>query len=323
MGNAKLMKLLFYKDNFNADGRRMRAVLDREISNGVDTYRLWRSPGVPDQRYPRAENDTHSLYVEIGEYLVPLYMTDLELIYRSGEQPAITQLYGSDDGRRKYFQGLHKFGQADTAEISKTLQVERETIERLGSEPYHQANFVKEVLNEHMTDFITSKENGGETFPDFIGAAVLNEIALCRELSAKYRAKRRTADAAYKARAEAEWKKHQEETNARAQQQIDQALHVLTHGGELKNERIQLFRENGGYSDYAIVNHLMRRYGVNISLRTQGWVNEKLFSVIVKNGHCDQLRFRSRNGSRCSNKIFECINELLEKVNASSEGAAA
>ena len=72
MGNAKLMKLLLYKDNFNADGRRMRAVLDREISNGVDTYRLWRSPGVPDQRYPRAENDTHSLYVEIGEYLVPL-----------------------------------------------------------------------------------------------------------------------------------------------------------------------------------------------------------------------------------------------------------
>ena len=197
MGNAKLMKLLFYKDNFNADGRRMRAVLDREISNGVDTYRLWRSPGVPDQRYPRAENDTHSLYVEIGEYLVPLYMTDLELIYRSGEQPAITQLYGSDDGRRKYFQGLHKFGQADTAEISKTLQVERETIERLGSEPSHQANFVKEVLNEHMADFIKSKENGGETFPDFIGAAVLNEIALCRELSAKYRAKRRAADAAY------------------------------------------------------------------------------------------------------------------------------
>ena len=322
MGNAKLMKLLFYKDNFNADGRRMRAVLDREISNGVDTYRLWRSPGVPDQRYPRAENDTHSLYVEIGEYLVPLYMTDLELIYRSGEQPAITQLYGSDDGRRKYFQGLHKFGQADTAEISKTLQVERETIERLGSEPYHQANFVKEVLNEHMADFIKSKENGGETFPDFIGAAVLNEIALCRELSAKYRAKKQAERLARQAEAEAERKRKREEANRQADEQIRKAIHVLKHGGVLENEMIRLYRADGGYGSYAIVNHLMRLYGVDVSLRTQGWINEKLVSLKIENGRCHDLRYWTRKGGRCSDKIFGCINALIEKVHAETEAAA-
>lgn len=35
----------------------MRAVFEREISDGTVSYRLWRSDGKPDIQYPRAEND--------------------------------------------------------------------------------------------------------------------------------------------------------------------------------------------------------------------------------------------------------------------------
>ena len=45
MGTAKLMTPLFYDGNYNVEKKRMRAVLEREVSNGAVSYRLWRSDG--------------------------------------------------------------------------------------------------------------------------------------------------------------------------------------------------------------------------------------------------------------------------------------
>lgn len=59
VSNARLMKPLFYDGNFNRDGKKMRAVFEREISDGTVSYRLWRSDGKPDIQYPRAENDNY------------------------------------------------------------------------------------------------------------------------------------------------------------------------------------------------------------------------------------------------------------------------
>lgn len=59
MENSKLMTPLFYDGFFNREGRRMRAILDREIINGSTTYRIWRGAGKPDMEYPRAENDKY------------------------------------------------------------------------------------------------------------------------------------------------------------------------------------------------------------------------------------------------------------------------
>ena len=38
MEHSKLMTPLFYDGNFNREGRRMRAVLEKEISDGTQTY---------------------------------------------------------------------------------------------------------------------------------------------------------------------------------------------------------------------------------------------------------------------------------------------
>ena len=165
------------------------------------------------------------------------------------------------------------------AEIPKALEIEGETIRRLGNDPACQAAYIKKIMDEHISTYLEARENGGETFPDFIGAAALDELALCRELSAKYRAKKQTDRAARQAAAEAEQKRKREETNRRADEQIQKAVHVLKHGGVLENEMIHLYRADGGYGSYAIVNHLMRLYGVEVPLRTQGWINEKLVST--------------------------------------------
>jgi len=62
----------------------MRAVFVREISNGIKTYRLWRGAGKPNVSYPRAENDKYILHVELNGYLVPLRLTDFDLINHCG-----------------------------------------------------------------------------------------------------------------------------------------------------------------------------------------------------------------------------------------------
>ena len=322
MDNTKLMQPLFYNGMFNAGGKRMRAVFEREVSNGTDRFRLWRRSGVPDQDHPRAENDKYLLYVELHGYLAPLGMTECDLIDRCGEPLVTVELYGSKEGRRAHFDALRKSEQSHTVEIPRALKIEGEAIRRLGSDPAHQAGYIKGRMDEHISTYLTAKENGGESFPDFIGAAALDELPLCRELSAKYRAKRQAEHEAWKAKAEAERKRKREETNREAEQQIRQAVHVLKYGGVLENERIRLYREDGGFGSYSIVNHLMRLYGVEVPLRTQGWINEKLIRVVVKDRRCSDLRYWSGKGSRCSDKIFDCVNALIEKVCAET-GAAA
>ena len=63
MKTSELMTPLFYGGNFNREGRRMRAILERSVSNGTQTYRLWRTAGKPDVEYPHAENDKYLLHV--------------------------------------------------------------------------------------------------------------------------------------------------------------------------------------------------------------------------------------------------------------------
>lgn len=322
MSNVKLMKPLFCGINYNAEGKQMKAILVSEVCNGIDTYRLWRGSGAPDRVYPRAENDTHLLYVEIGGYLAPIGITDYDLSNRCGYPLAVAELYGSEDGRRKYYHDLHESQNEDAERIPRALQTEMEMAQRLGRNPVRKADYIKKRLDEHIAVYLAAKENGGERFPDFIGAAALHELDLCKELADRYRSKRRAEAEAWEARVRAAKIKKQEETNLEAQRKIQYAIQVLQHGGKLENDRIRLFREDGNYSEYAMINHLMRQYGVSVPLRTQGWINGRLLCVSVENGRCTGLHYKRTKNSRCSRKFFDCLNELIQKVCAESEVAA-
>ena len=76
MGTAKLMTPLFYDGNYNVEKKRMRAVLEREVSNGAVSYRLWRSDGKPDLACPSAANEADIFYVEVNDQRVPHRITD-------------------------------------------------------------------------------------------------------------------------------------------------------------------------------------------------------------------------------------------------------
>lgn len=312
MENSKLMTPLFYSGNFNRESRKMRAVLEREISDGTTTYRLWRSAGVPDLEYPRADNDKYILHVEVNSYLAPLGMTDFALVDHCGLEPTAEKLYGGKEHRGKWIDGLRESGGADA--VNAALATERAEIERHGADPARQTGYIRKILNDHVSIYLKAKENGGQTFPDFVGALVLNDLAKCVELSAVHRAKRHAEDAARRARIAEEDQAFCEEQNKKAEQAVSSAIQTIRNGGVLENESVKFYRSRCDSSTYSIVNYLMRQYQVDVPLRTQGWINDKLSSVTVRDGACTSLRYlRAKNG-RVSQKFFECMDVLIQAV---------
>lgn len=128
MENSKLMTPLFYDGFFNRESRRMRAILDREIINGSTTYRIWRGAGKPDMEYPRAENDKYILHVEINGYLLPLDMTDFQMVRNCGFEVMAKKLYGGEQERNHYFDNLRRT--ATEAEVRAEWKKEDRLVEQ-------------------------------------------------------------------------------------------------------------------------------------------------------------------------------------------------
>ena len=319
MGTAKLMTPLFYDGNYNVEKKRMRAVLEREVSNGAVSYRLWRSDGKPDLEYPRAANDAYILHVEVNDHLVPLRMTDYALVNHCGLLPATIALYGSEEGREEYFKHLRDSGAAGTGAFTEAMARETEKIIELGNDSARQADYIKSVLDQHVAAFLDSKECDGKSFPDFVGALILEEIPSCLALRTKYRAYKQEESLKRQAEQEEQDRAFCEERNRKAEQMIDLAIRTIRGGGMLKNEPISLYKSRYDSSTYSIVNHLMRRYQVDVPLRTQGWINDKLISVTIENGKCEHLRYMRSKGAQCSQKIFDCMHELILKVCSETE----
>ena len=234
MSNAKLMTPLFYQGNYNTGGKKMRALMIREVTNGIDTYRLWRRDGKPDRQYPQGKGDDYILYVELHGHLATLRLTDYYLIDRCGYQAMVAALYGDEDKREQYFDSLRRSGGDDA--VLETLKQEEQKIQEHGRDPARQADYIKAILDGHVSTYLESKESSGKTFPDYIGALVLDELPACRELSAIYKSKCREKEQERKAKADAEDRAYCQERNQRAEQQVQEAIRIIREGGVLQND---------------------------------------------------------------------------------------
>ena len=314
MSNAKLMTPLFYQGNYNTGGKKMRALMIREVTNGIDTYRLWRRDGKPDRQYPQGKGDDYILYVELHGYLATLRTTDYYLVDRCGYQAMVAALYGGEDKREQYFDGLRRSG-GDEA-VLEVLRQEEQKIQELGRDPACQADYIKAILDGHVSTYLASRESGGETFPDFIGALVLGELQGCVELSAIYKGKCREKEQERKAKADAEDRAYCEERNQRAEQQVQEALRVIREGGVLQNDTVEFYRSRHDSSACSIVLYLMRQYQVDVPLRTQGWITSKLAAATIADGRCSHLQFWGHGRNRASRRFVDCMNELIRTVAA-------
>lgn len=314
------MRPLFHRDMFNREGRRIQAVHERTVSTGTETYPLWRVAGKPEQSYPRAENDRYLLRVEINGYLAPLRMTDFELIYGCGSKPVEKKLYGGQKERCRYYNDLQKSGgqQAVLAELDK----EQAEIVKYGSDPAHQAEYIQQILAKHTETYLESKENGGSSFPDYIGALILDDLDRCMELSTIYQEKLRQEDKARIAQAAEEDRIFCEEHNNAAKQKVAKALQIIRSGGVLENETLELYQSKYHSTTCCLISHLMRTYQINVPLRTQGWINRKLKSVTISGGRCTSYQALFSKRSRVSLTFVHCICDLIQAVMAESQEEA-
>lgn len=314
MANANLMTPLFYQDNFNVAGKKIRAVFLREVTNGTDSYRLWRRDGKPDRQYPQGKGDDYILYVELHGYLATLRTTDYYLIDRCGYKAMVAALYGGEDKREQYFDGLRRSG-GDEA-VLEVLRQEEQKIQELGRDPACQADYIKAILDGHVSTYLESKESSGKTFPDYIGALVLDELPACRELSAIYKSKCREKEQERKAKADAEDRAYCQERNQRAEQQVQEAIRIIREGGVLQNDTVEFYRDKYDSSACSIVLYLMRQYQVDVPLRTQGWITSKLAAATIADGRCSHLQFWGRKSDRASQRFVVCMNELIRAIAA-------
>ena len=252
--------------------------------------------------------------MELHGYLATLRTTDYYLVDRCGYQAMVAALYGGEDKREQYFDGLRRSG-GDEA-VLEVLRQEEQKIQELGRDPACQADYIKAILDGHVSTYLASRENGGETFPDFIGALVLDELPACRELSAIYKSKCREKEQERKAKADAEDRAYCQERNQRAEQQVQEAIRIIREGGVLQNDTVEFYRDKYDSSACSIVLYLMRQYQVDVPLRTQGWITSKLAAATIADGRCSHLQFWGRKSDRASQRFVVCMNELIRAIAA-------
>lgn len=68
-------------------------------------------------------------------------------------------------------------------------------------------------------------------------------------------------------------------------------------------------------NDDGIILDLMRKYNVNVPLRTQGWILDCLATVTFINGSVGYRYYKRKNG-KGSQKVFECLRDLMDAITA-------
>lgn len=150
-------------------------------------------------------------------------------------------------------------------------------------------------------------------FIKHIAPELENQMWESRKAFAENQHKKRMEQAAQR---EAEDRAFVAERNAEAEQIVNKTLDILKNGGKLENQTVTFYESRYNSSSYSIVNYLMRKYGVNVPIRTQGWINEKLVGAKIEDGKCEHLQYYRAKGAQCSQKFFDCMNELIAKINA-------
>ena len=143
-----------------------------------------------------------------------------------------------------------------------------------------------------------------ETFADELAAYRLEYKARREERAAAKRKRRDEEDAAWVA-----------ERNAEAEAEVMQAIEILRNGGSLENNKLTFRKNRYDSTQYALVNYLLRKYGINVPLRTQGWIANSLTSCDIQNGRCKSCSYtRRKKTQRGSQAVFQYLNELIAAV---------
>lgn len=291
---STLKKPLFINGMYNREGKNCRADFVREVSNNTQSFKLWTT--TEKNAYPNDERDKFYLYVEVNNYLVPLKLTEWNLVNHLGFYPACVELYGTKEERARVWQ------RSSGDEVHRLQELEEPVILRHGSDPARQADYIHKLLSDHVRYYIDARDNGG-TFADFIGAAVLGELENCVELSAKLRAEREAKEEAARREQEAQEAREAAEREELHNKALEEVENVFTRGGLI--------------SDGALLVELADAHGVKIPLRTRGWILNSFAQcsiTIIDGAPRYSVRYYKRNSGIGSTKIYDIIRQVRAAI---------
>ena len=115
---------------------------------------------------------------------------------------------------------------------------------------------------------------------------------------------------------------YQQSVNTEKEKAVGAALQIIRNGGTLQNNSLCYYKEDGSLVETSLILYLMREYHVNVPLRTQGWIKERLASATVQEDFCGSVTYYRAKKSQCSQKFFDCMWDLITAVHDMKEKAA-
>lgn len=293
--NTNFFKPLFVDWNFNRAGKRSHFAFVKELPTINGSIRLWRHSGVPENEYPEADTDLYYLFVEVGEYLAPLRLTEYTLEKQTSQHAIIAEHFNGEVST--YWEQWHECKTAEQREAFK--QKYDALAAEYGADAMRQGEYVWEMLRLKEAAWQEAKEDP-QKFPDCIGAAVCGEMDEWLKVSAAYKARKEAEE-----RAEAEEQAAREEAERKEQEAREKS--------EL-NAFFEKLRKPGRVEDGAKAVKAADALGVKIPLRTRGFMLEKLAAFTVEaDGHVEHIQYY-RNGGRAynGNGVYQTLTELCK-----------
>ena len=302
-GQVKLMKPLFVNGNFNRENKRIRAKYIKTISNGSDAYPFWVDSGKPDKEYSKNPDDQYYLYIQVGDFIVMSGYTEYDLETRSGEECLNKEWYGNFEEREKYFEeNIYKGRTSEEYEPLVKAQVAKENafIAEHGKDEVTQVIFLKKDIDKSIARYIDARDNNGK-FADFVGAAFVGELETCDKLSQKLKKIRQQEEDVRRAEREERHKKEVEEEKKKEQIAIREAENTFINGGTIKNS--------------ALVVKIADKYGINIPIRTRGWILNTLAECTISESGSVSYRYwkRSKNATG-SQKVYDVLSVIIKAI---------
>lgn len=120
-------------------------------------------------------------------------------------------------------------------------------------------------------------------------------------------------------------RKENETQNAESRAQLDNAVQSIKGGSSdnktIKNETLTFYDESGKKRETNIVNQLMKDYGIEVPLATQGWFNKRLISFGYKNGESvvyADLKGANGRTLKVPDNVYDYLDKLGNKIRESS-----
>ena len=148
------------------------------------------------------------------------------------------------------------------------------------------------------------------------------ELDQCVQLSKIYLEHEQQEDALRQAQIAEQERALRQAVNAEKETIVAAALQTIRSGGTLRNEPIRYYKDDGTLVETSLILYLMREYHINVPIRTQGWIKERLATANVQEDFCGSVTYYRARKSQCSQKFFDCMRDLITAVHDAKKGAA-